>query len=150
MWALHHELVLFLQSRNCFWYVPDNDIEGDILGWNLSVNKIDTRVGVLYSLPCTIPVSCIFPWCDIHIDHFCLFSFLCDLNPLFNAGCMSFSNIIHIICPFWHYYRFLVFLHSLYFFLSPSSIRNGVFMLEYFDKSWIDCYFYILPYIFLH
>ena len=24
MWALHHKLVLFLQSRNCFCYVPDN------------------------------------------------------------------------------------------------------------------------------
>ena len=36
MWYLHHELVLFLQSRNCFCYVPDNEIEGDILGWTTS------------------------------------------------------------------------------------------------------------------
>ena len=33
---LHHELVLFQQSRNCFRYVPENDIEEDILGWNPS------------------------------------------------------------------------------------------------------------------
>ena len=36
MWALHQELVLFLQIMNCFRYVPDNDIEGDILGWTTS------------------------------------------------------------------------------------------------------------------
>ena len=36
MWALHHELVLFLQSRNCFRYVPENDIEGGIVGWTTS------------------------------------------------------------------------------------------------------------------
>ena len=33
-WAINQELVLFLQSRNCFCYVPEIDIEGDILGWN--------------------------------------------------------------------------------------------------------------------
>ena len=33
MWNLHHELVLFLQSRKFFHYVPENDIKGDILGW---------------------------------------------------------------------------------------------------------------------
>ena len=32
MWALHHKLVLFLQSRNYFRYEPDSKIEGDILG----------------------------------------------------------------------------------------------------------------------
>ena len=37
MRALHHESVLFLQSRNLFFYVPDNEIEGDILGWTTSV-----------------------------------------------------------------------------------------------------------------
>ena len=36
MWDLHHELVIFLQSRNCFRYVPDNEIKGDILGWTTS------------------------------------------------------------------------------------------------------------------
>ena len=36
MWALHHKLVLFQKSRDCFHYVPENDIEEDILGWNLS------------------------------------------------------------------------------------------------------------------
>ena len=49
MWALHHELVLFQKSRNCFRYVTDNDIEGDILGctkspslihWNRMVLKL--------------------------------------------------------------------------------------------------------------
>ena len=37
MWALHHELFLFQQSRNCFCYEPDNEIEEDILGWNPSI-----------------------------------------------------------------------------------------------------------------
>ena len=37
MRALHHESVLFLQIRNCFCYVPDNEIEGGILGWTTSV-----------------------------------------------------------------------------------------------------------------
>ena len=36
MWDLHHKLVLFLQSRNCFCYIPDNEIEGGILGWTTS------------------------------------------------------------------------------------------------------------------
>ena len=39
MWYLHHELVLLQQSRNCFCYVPDNDIEGDILGWTTSYSQ---------------------------------------------------------------------------------------------------------------
>ena len=36
MWALHHELVLFLQGRNFFRYVSENEIEGGILGWTTS------------------------------------------------------------------------------------------------------------------
>ena len=35
IWDLYHELFLFLQSRNLFCYVPDNEIERDILIWNL-------------------------------------------------------------------------------------------------------------------
>ena len=30
--ALHHELVLSQQSRNCFRFVPENEIYEDILG----------------------------------------------------------------------------------------------------------------------
>ena len=30
MWDLYHKLDLFLQSRNCFRYVPENEIEGGI------------------------------------------------------------------------------------------------------------------------
>ena len=37
MCTLHHKLVLFQQSGNCFCYVPENDIEGDILGWTTSM-----------------------------------------------------------------------------------------------------------------
>ena len=37
MWDLHHELVLFQKSSNCFHYVPENDIEGGILGWTTSI-----------------------------------------------------------------------------------------------------------------
>ena len=33
IWDLHHKLFLFQQSRNCFSYLPENDIEGDILNW---------------------------------------------------------------------------------------------------------------------
>ena len=33
IWALYRELVLFLKSRNCFRYVPENEIEGEILVW---------------------------------------------------------------------------------------------------------------------
>ena len=35
-WALHHELVLFQQSTNCFRYVPENETKEDILVWNPS------------------------------------------------------------------------------------------------------------------
>ena len=33
MWALHQKLVQFIQSRNLFCYVPNNEIKGGILGW---------------------------------------------------------------------------------------------------------------------
>ena len=36
MRALHNKLVLFSKSRDCFRYLPDNEIKGDILGWNPS------------------------------------------------------------------------------------------------------------------
>ena len=36
IFALYQKLVQFLKSRNCFRYVPDNDIEGDIFGWTPS------------------------------------------------------------------------------------------------------------------
>ena len=39
MRSLHHELVLFQKSRNCFRYVPDNKIEEDIFGWTTSNTK---------------------------------------------------------------------------------------------------------------
>ena len=35
--GLYHKLVLFLQSINIFHYIPDNEIEQDILGWNTSI-----------------------------------------------------------------------------------------------------------------
>ena len=38
MWALYHELVIFLKSSNRFRYVPENKIEGGILGWTLLSN----------------------------------------------------------------------------------------------------------------
>ena len=41
-WYLHHELVLFLQSRIFFRCVQDNDIEGDILGWTTSIASLYT------------------------------------------------------------------------------------------------------------
>ena len=46
MWALHHELVQFLQSSKCFRYIPDNDIKGDILGWTMLSMKTHLK-GVL-------------------------------------------------------------------------------------------------------
>ena len=33
IWDLYQRLVLFLQIRNYFCYVPGNDIEGEILVW---------------------------------------------------------------------------------------------------------------------
>ena len=36
MQALYQKLVLFLQSKNCFCYVPENEIKEDILGWTTS------------------------------------------------------------------------------------------------------------------
>ena len=38
--ALHHELVLFQKSRNCFHCVPENEIEEDILVWNPSNTRL--------------------------------------------------------------------------------------------------------------
>ena len=38
MRALHHELILFQQIRNCFRYVPENETEEEILGWNPSAS----------------------------------------------------------------------------------------------------------------
>ena len=36
MWDLHHELVLFLQRRTCFCYVPENEIKREILVFTTS------------------------------------------------------------------------------------------------------------------
>ena len=36
IWVIHHKLVLFLQSRNYFRYVPENEIKGGVLGWTTS------------------------------------------------------------------------------------------------------------------
>ena len=33
---MYHELVLFLCKIKSFRYIPENEIEGDILGWTLS------------------------------------------------------------------------------------------------------------------
>ena len=41
MIALHNELILFQQSRNCFRYVPNNDIREDIFSWKPSPNMYD-------------------------------------------------------------------------------------------------------------
>ena len=41
---LHHEFVLFQQSRNFFRCVPYNEIEEDILGWNPSETSLKTSV----------------------------------------------------------------------------------------------------------
>ena len=35
----------FLLCRNCFRYVPDNEIEGDILGWTTSYSDGDNEDG---------------------------------------------------------------------------------------------------------
>ena len=48
MWALHHELVLFQKSRNCFRYVLENDIEGGILGWTTSMCNLYTTLVIHY------------------------------------------------------------------------------------------------------
>ena len=48
MWALHHEFVLFQQSRNCFCYVPDNEIEGYILGWTTPFIIVQVTLLILY------------------------------------------------------------------------------------------------------
>ena len=45
MGSLHHELVIFLQSRNCFRYVTKNDIKGDIFGWTTSYGRISPQSG---------------------------------------------------------------------------------------------------------
>ena len=37
MWALHHKFFLFQKSRDCFRYVPYNEIKGGILGCTTSV-----------------------------------------------------------------------------------------------------------------
>ena len=37
IFALYQKLVIFLKSRNCFRYVPDNDIEGGVFGLTLSI-----------------------------------------------------------------------------------------------------------------
>ena len=62
MQALHHELILFQQSRNYFRYVTENDIKRDILGWTTSnmnlpsvpFDNITTNIFVKYPLLSTI------------------------------------------------------------------------------------------------
>ena len=37
--ALYRELVLFLQSKKIFCYIPENESEQNILGWNKSTGN---------------------------------------------------------------------------------------------------------------
>ena len=50
MWALHHELVLYQQSRNCFHHVPDNEIEGGILVWTTSIVTTKANFHITYTI----------------------------------------------------------------------------------------------------
>ena len=36
---LYRKLVLFLRYKNSFCYIPENDSEQDILGWNMSTTR---------------------------------------------------------------------------------------------------------------
>ena len=74
MWALHHELVLFLRSRNSFLYAPENEIEWDILVWTtlyemwaVGRHRLDvvTFNYLNYSLFNCLPAGCIL-WIYIH------------------------------------------------------------------------------------
>ena len=38
--AIYRELVLFLRSKKSFRYIPENESEQDILGWNVSLGWI--------------------------------------------------------------------------------------------------------------
>ena len=48
--ALYRELVLFLRSKNSFSYIPENESEQDILGWNMSIIYLSYDHYNLYKL----------------------------------------------------------------------------------------------------
>ena len=51
MWYLYNELVLFLQSRNRFCYVSENEIEGDMFLAEIKVLILmDTEWGITWSI----------------------------------------------------------------------------------------------------
>ena len=41
--ALYRKLVLFLRSKNSFRYIPGNESEQDILGWNTSMGPDEEK-----------------------------------------------------------------------------------------------------------
>ena len=83
MWALHHKLFLFQQSRIFFGYVPENDIKEDILGWNPSL--------------CLWMKAC-HPWNCTHL-------YLTDtqLPPKLRCLCRRVYNIYHQSADSHHY-----------------------------------------------
>ena len=79
MWAPHHKLVLFLQIRNCFHYVRENNIEGYILGWTTSSRiRTQSRLQMLYLQG--FPLTCQILLCQRLINHS---DTPLDLNPDF-------------------------------------------------------------------
>ena len=49
--ALYHKLVLFLRSINSFCYIPDNESEHPVLGWNISLRVLVTIGKRSYGVP---------------------------------------------------------------------------------------------------
>ena len=86
IWYLYHELVLFLQSRNCFRYVPDNEIKGDILGWTPSQYRIILGsllfLGMSRTLKNIKALIGVFSLCEIVVTN--QFFNILNTSPIYN------------------------------------------------------------------
>ena len=86
MWALHHELFLFLQCGNFFRYVSENDIEGNILVWTKSI--VSDRLG--YVSPQVLEFLGEGDEYYIHFDDCCFFSLFVLFVLTFASLCFTF------------------------------------------------------------
>ena len=100
--ALYRKLVLFLRSKNSFCYIPENESEQDILGWNKSGSiRVQTTGFKLFPYTCN-------RWSTFSIPSWSVFVFKNQtevhpgemvyalLFPLHNSTFALFGSIVEL------------------------------------------------------
>ena len=88
-------MVLFLQSKNSFRYIPENESEQDILGWNMSPVMYATYTVLVWYIPpfCTIPGHLVYlKLCNPHYKPVMKCSYFTVLGIYNNCNIIYFCD----------------------------------------------------------